>query len=192
MSDTEHQAVVDEIAANPRQGDEIRASGGVRKVRFAGRGKGKSGGYRVVTAYFGPNVPVYLVAVLSKGERGKLHGVRDRCVQESHKRNRPLLATENDMKKAADRIIQGLREAAAHARGDTVAGLKLHIPRTVNVFAVRRRTGLSQAAFSRRIGVSPGTLRNWEQGRRKPEGPARVLLALLERNPRIVEDTLGG
>jgi len=70
MSDTEHQVVVDEIAANPRQGDEIRASGGVRKVRFAGRGKGKSGGYRVVTAYFGPNVPVYLVAVLSKGERG--------------------------------------------------------------------------------------------------------------------------
>jgi putative transcriptional regulator len=102
------------------------------------------------------------------------------------------LATENNMKKAADRIIQGLREAAAHARGDTVARLKLHIPRTVNVFAVRRRTGLSQAAFSRRIGVSPGTLRNWEQGRRRPEGPARVLLALLERNPRIVEDTLGG
>jgi putative transcriptional regulator len=96
------------------------------------------------------------------------------------------------MKKAADRIIQGLREAAAHARGDAVAGLRLHIPRTVNVFAVRRRTGLSQAAFSRRIGVSPGTLRNWEQGRRRPDGPARVLLALLERNPRIVEDTLGG
>jgi putative transcriptional regulator len=96
------------------------------------------------------------------------------------------------MKKAADRIIQGLREAAVHARGETVAGLKLHIPRRVNVFAVRRRTGLSQAAFSRRIGVSPGTLRNWEQGRRRPEGPARVLLALLERNPRIVEDTLGG
>jgi putative transcriptional regulator len=95
------------------------------------------------------------------------------------------------MKKTADRIIRGLREAAAHPRGETVAELKLHIPRTVNVFAVRRRTGLSQAAFSRRIGVSPGTLRNWEQGRRRPEGPARVLLAMLERNPRIVEDTLG-
>lgn len=94
------------------------------------------------------------------------------------------------MKKPADRIIQGLREAAAHARGEAVPSLKLHIPRTVNVSAVRRRTGLSQAAFSRRIGVSPGTLRNWEQGRRRPDGPARVLLALLDRNPRIVEDTL--
>jgi hypothetical protein len=70
MSDTEHQAVIDAIAADPLRGDEIRASGGVRKVRFAGRGKGKSGGYRVVTAYFGLNAPVYLVALLSKGERG--------------------------------------------------------------------------------------------------------------------------
>jgi putative transcriptional regulator len=102
------------------------------------------------------------------------------------------LAPENEMKKKpADRIIQGLREAAAHARGEKVGGLKLHIPRRVDVSAVRRRTGLSQAAFSNRIGVSQGTLRNWEQGRRQPEGPARVLLALLDRNPRIVEDTLG-
>jgi putative transcriptional regulator len=95
------------------------------------------------------------------------------------------------MSKAGQRIMQGLREAAAHARGEKVPGLKIHIPDAVNVVAVRRRTGLSQAAFSRRIGVSTGTLRNWEQGRRVPEGPARVLLAMLARNPRIVEDTLG-
>jgi hypothetical protein len=69
LSAHELQAIVSEIAANPLQGDEIRGSGGVRKVRFAGRGKGKSGGYRVVTAYFGPDIPVYLVAILSKGER---------------------------------------------------------------------------------------------------------------------------
>jgi len=95
------------------------------------------------------------------------------------------------MKKAADRIMQGLREAAAHARGEQVPALKLHVPANVDVYAIRRRTGLSQAAFSRRIGVSTGTLRNWEQGRRKPEGPARVLLAIVARNPRIVEELLG-
>ena len=70
LSASEHQAIVDTIAADPRKGDEIRGSGGVRKVRFAGRGKGKSGGYRVVSAYFGPGAPVYLIALLSKGERG--------------------------------------------------------------------------------------------------------------------------
>jgi putative transcriptional regulator len=95
------------------------------------------------------------------------------------------------MSKAADRIMQGLREASAHARGEHVPGLKVHVPRTVNVSAIRKRTGLSQLAFSRRIGVSTGTLRNWEQGRREPDGPARVLLAMLARNPRIVEDVLG-
>ncbi len=95
------------------------------------------------------------------------------------------------MKKAFDRIMQGLREAAAHARGDKLPGLKLHVRREVDVSAIGRRTGLSQAAFSQRIGVSTGTLRNWEQGRRAPDGPARVLLALLARNPRIGEDALG-
>ena len=92
--------------------------------------------------------------------------------------------------KAAKRILQGLSEAAAHARGEKVAGLRLHVPQKINVSAIRRRTGLSQAAFSSRIGVSTGTLRNWEQGRRSPDGPARVRLAMLARNPRIVEDTL--
>jgi putative transcriptional regulator len=101
------------------------------------------------------------------------------------------LAKENDMTKAADRIMQGLREAAAHARGEKVPGLKVHVPRTVDVHALRRKTGLSQEEFSRRIGVSKGTLRNWEQGRRRPDGPARVLLALLARNPQIVEETIG-
>ncbi len=89
-----------------------------------------------------------------------------------------------------DRIMRGLQEAAEHARGADVPGLVLHVPQNVDVAAVRRRTGLSQTAFSRRIGVSPATLRNWEQGRRTPEGPARILLAMLERNPRVVEETL--
>ncbi|MDZ5646424.1 helix-turn-helix domain-containing protein [Nitrospirillum sp. BR 11828] len=94
------------------------------------------------------------------------------------------------MSTAADRILRGLEEALAHAKGDSVPDLVVHVPETVDVAEVRRRTGLSQTAFSRRIGVSPATLRNWEQGRRAPEGPARVLLAMLNRNPHIVEETL--
>jgi hypothetical protein len=69
LSAEQHKTIIDTIAADPRQGDEIRASGGVRKVRLAGRGKGKSGGFRVVTAYFGPDAPFYLIALLSKGDR---------------------------------------------------------------------------------------------------------------------------
>src|SRR4051812_722013 len=73
LTEEEQRLMVDAVAADPLQGDEIRGSGGVRKVRFAGRNKGKSGGYRVVTAYFGPHAPVYLVALLSKGERGNFN-----------------------------------------------------------------------------------------------------------------------
>jgi hypothetical protein len=69
MSEAERKGVVDLVAASPRQGVEIQGAGGVRKIRVAGRGKGKSGGYRVIAAYFGTGVPVYLLALLSKGDR---------------------------------------------------------------------------------------------------------------------------
>lgn len=88
-------------------------------------------------------------------------------------------------------IMRGLGEAKAHARGERVPGLVVHVPPATDTAAIRKRTGLSQSAFARAIGVSPGTLKNWEQGRRQPEGPARVLLALLARNPRIVAEVLG-
>jgi hypothetical protein len=70
LGEQERMAIIESIAADPRQGDSIRESGGLRKVRFGGRGKGKSGGYRVITGYFGLHVPVYLVALLSKRDRG--------------------------------------------------------------------------------------------------------------------------
>jgi putative transcriptional regulator len=68
----------------------------------------------------------------------------------------------------------------------------LPIPSVIDVQAIRKKTGLSQTAFASQVGVPVATLRNWEQGYRSPTGPARVLLALLDRNPRIVEETLRG
>jgi putative transcriptional regulator len=92
-------------------------------------------------------------------------------------------------KAAFDGIIQGLKETKAFLNGDP-APVRVHIPSEIDVAALREKSGLSQALFADRIGVSVGTLRNWEQGRRVPDGPARVLLAMLARNPRVVEDTL--
>ena len=90
-----------------------------------------------------------------------------------------------------DALTRSLEQAAAHARGGTVPNLRVHVPQDIDVVAIRKATDLSQDAFARRIGVAVGTLRNWEQRRRRPEGPARVLLTLLQRNPRLVEETLG-
>jgi putative transcriptional regulator len=93
--------------------------------------------------------------------------------------------------KAFDRVMQGLGEALAHAKGEATPGLVLHLPETIDVASIRRKSGLSQTAFARKIGVPVATLRNWEQKRRSPDGPARVLLAMLDRDPKIVERTLG-
>lgn len=90
-----------------------------------------------------------------------------------------------------ERLIANLSDVLAHTDDDLSLGGGLRLPSAIDVAATRNKTGLSQAAFARRIGVPVGTIRNWEQGRRAPQGPARVLLALLDRNPRIVEDTLG-
>src|SRR5258708_33994032 len=53
MTDDETAAIVTFLAENPEAGDELRGTGGCRKVRIAGRGKGKSGGYRTITFYSG-------------------------------------------------------------------------------------------------------------------------------------------
>jgi hypothetical protein len=72
LGDGERMAIIDAIAADPMMGDEIQGSGGARKIRFAGRGKGKSGGYRVITFFNGPDIPVFLLNVFGKGDRANL------------------------------------------------------------------------------------------------------------------------
>lgn len=67
MTTAEREMAIQQIAANPDAGDMIVGSGGVRKVRVAGRGFGKSGGFRIATLFLGPDRPVYLLWVLSKG-----------------------------------------------------------------------------------------------------------------------------
>lgn len=69
MTPADMATIVDLVSREPVAGDEVVGSGGIYKRRVAGRGKGKSGGYRIMTAYVGDRAPVYLLALLSKGER---------------------------------------------------------------------------------------------------------------------------
>ena len=62
----------------------------------------------------------------------------------------------------------------------------------LDVRKIRQRLGLSQTKFSALLDISPATLRNWEQSRRKPHGPARVLLRIAEKNPRSVLEAVHG
>lgn len=84
-------------------------------------------------------------------------------------------------------IIQGLEQIKAWRRGEVK--LKTHtveMPKAADVPAIRRRLGLSQPEFAGFMGVSLGTLRNWEQERREPQGPARALLLVASKQPAAV------
>jgi putative transcriptional regulator len=92
---------------------------------------------------------------------------------------------------AGNRIVASLKEAVDWAEGKDVRVRvkKVNVP-LIDVRATRRRLGLSQAAFAAKFGFQPATLRNWEQGRTRPDGPARVLLTVIARHPVPVEDAL--
>ena len=89
------------------------------------------------------------------------------------------------------RIIEGLKQAVAWTRGenDKVQVTLVHVPK-VNVRKIRTKMGLSQAQFATKFGFPPATLRNWEQGRSRPDAPTRVLLAVIAKHPEAVEDVL--
>ncbi|MDQ4420638.1 helix-turn-helix domain-containing protein [Sphingobium sp. DEHP117] len=95
------------------------------------------------------------------------------------------------MSEANDSLMEGLNEALAFARGEKTGAIVHHVAvPTVDVARIRAETGLSQTAFAKSIGVAKGTLLNWEQGRRRPTGPAQVLLAMIARKPSLVRELL--
>lgn len=92
----------------------------------------------------------------------------------------------------ANKIIAGLHDAVAFARGDSSRAREsaVAVPREIDVRAIRQKLGMSQEMFALRFGFSLGTVRNWEQGHRQPEGPSRVLLTLIDRIPDEVQHAL--
>ncbi len=88
-------------------------------------------------------------------------------------------------------IMAGLGDVLAYVRGEAdQAGYRVHVPADVDVRAIRRKTGLTQAAFAGRYGFSVAAVRDWEQRRRRPEVSARILLKVIELRPEVVEEAL--
>jgi putative transcriptional regulator len=81
-----------------------------------------------------------------------------------------------------DSLKQSLKEAAAIRRGKLVPARVTEIG-APDAKSVRAKVGLSQTEFARLIGVKVATLRNWEQHRRQPTGPAAALLTIVEKEP---------
>lgn len=92
------------------------------------------------------------------------------------------------MSKLGSRMIQSAQEALAHASGEAAAGFVVHKP--VDVKALRAKLHLAQPEFAARYRLSVGTVRDWEQGRATPDGPAQALLRVIEAEPEMVRRVL--
>jgi putative transcriptional regulator len=93
--------------------------------------------------------------------------------------------------KAFDQIMDGLTDALAYAEGDTSRGTTHVVDApSLDVKAIRARLKLSQGDFAKAFRVPVGTLRHWEQGRRRPTGTALALLEIIDKEPDAVRRAL--
>ncbi|MBF0182153.1 MAG: helix-turn-helix domain-containing protein [Magnetococcales bacterium] len=89
-----------------------------------------------------------------------------------------------------DKFAQGLAEIDEYLRGKEQNLRVTKIPGDIDVKMIRHRVNLTQEEFSSKFGFPVSTLRNWEQGRRKPEGAARILLKIIATKPDMVHQIL--
>jgi putative transcriptional regulator len=101
-------------------------------------------------------------------------GIRRRCVVK---------------KELFDELLQSVKEAAAIEGGKMKPSRQFKMKTGADVAAVRTKMGLSQSKFAALLSISEDTLQNWEQGRRKPTGPAKVLLKVAALHPEALLDS---
>jgi putative transcriptional regulator len=87
-------------------------------------------------------------------------------------------------------LIASMQEAVAIVRGETDAA-RVHLPHgELDVRAIRERLGLTRSAFAQRFGLAVAAVRDWEQGLRRPDPAARVLLMVIARSPETVAEAV--
>ena len=93
------------------------------------------------------------------------------------------------MSEFGEQLTKSAEEALAIAEGKK-APARIVTPEKIDIVALRRRLGLSQTRFAERYGLSVATVRDWEQNRRYPDQPARVLLKIIEKDPEAAAQAL--
>ena len=111
------------------------------------------------------------------------------CDRYSGRSSRPIARESFAASERESGILTGARQALAFARGG-LEGAVVHVPAEFDVKALRRRLGMSQARFAASFGFGLAAVQSWEQGRRRPEGPARVLLKVIQHDPDAVRRAL--
>lgn len=99
LDEEERRSLINFLAANPTAGVVLEGTGGVRKVRFAGEGTGKSGGYRVVYYFHDMDIPLFALALFAKNEKANL-----------------TQAERNELREIMPRIIKAYKEGINHGK----------------------------------------------------------------------------
>lgn len=90
-----------------------------------------------------------------------------------------------------DEIAQSLNEVKDHIKGKiTLSHREVNLPKQINVKEIRRKFGYTQNEFALHFGFTASAIKDWEQGRRTPERSARILLTIIDKDPKVVEKTL--
>lgn len=87
--------------------------------------------------------------------------------------------------KLFDELVSSINEAIAITKGEIPAS-RIFTYELPDIKAIRTKTGLSQVQFAQKIGISPKTLQNWEQGRVSPKGPAVTLMRIIDQHPNLL------
>ena len=94
------------------------------------------------------------------------------------------------MKKRARNLVRGLSAVLDYVEGRPVVGAKSVVVHVPDVKAIRERLKMSQSEFAETYRIPVGTLRNWEQGLRRPDAPAASYLRVIAKQPKIVREAL--
>ena len=88
-----------------------------------------------------------------------------------------------------EKLVKSVKQMGSIMQGEDIPHRRTVLSNT-SVKSLRENLGLTQAEFSAMIGISIKTLQNWEQGRREPDGPAKALLRVVEKEPQAVMNAL--
>jgi putative transcriptional regulator len=89
-------------------------------------------------------------------------------------------------KELFEELLESVKQAKAIEKGELKAARVVRVNAKADIVRVRGKLGLSQSKFAAILGISADTLQNWEQGRRSPTGPAKVLLKIAAKHPEIL------
>ena len=179
LSDDEYKNLQNFLVEHPQSGKVIKGSGGLRKLRWDSKNKGKSSGIRNIYYYYENEHTIYMIYVYEKSKKDDLSKKELDLLKQ-------IIQKDQIMEKEMfEELLSSVKEAKDIMQGKKEPSRRFYIDEP-NAKEIRQKLHLTQNQFASLMNISIHTLRNWEQGRRQPEGPAKVLLNVANNHPNIL------